>query len=109
MEKDENKEKDVANVPIFKNISQNGDCHSLRGFVCIYDSAALGLNPEHTIYYFFNFYYWNCNEKRTKINKKRLEMAHLKKNISQKNQNFDDGLRSSGINCLVLNNSAYFI
>ena len=55
MEKDENKEKDVANVPIFKNISQNGDRHSLRGFVCVYYSAALGLNPEHTIFSFFQF------------------------------------------------------
>ena len=31
-----------------------------------------GLNPKHTIYAFFNLY-WNCNKKRTKINKKRQD------------------------------------
>ena len=32
--------------------------------------------------HFFNLYYWNCNEKRTKINKKRPGLAHfLKKTI----------------------------
>ena len=29
---------------------------------------------------FFNLYYWNCNEKRTKINKKRPGLAHKKTN-----------------------------
>ena len=27
-------------------------------------------NPKHTMYAFLNLYYWNCNEKRTKINKR---------------------------------------
>ena len=53
-------------------------CHKSRGFFrdsvtfsCAYHPAAPGSNPNHTIYTFFNLYYWNCNEKRTKINKKR--------------------------------------
>ena len=38
-----------------------------------------GLNPTHYIpsTLFFNLYYWNCNEKRTKINKKRPGLAHF--------------------------------
>ena len=48
----------------------------LRGFVCAYHPAAPGLDPKHTIYAFFNLY-WNCNEKRTKINKKRPGLAHF--------------------------------
>ena len=49
-----------------------------HGFVCAYHPAAPGSNLKHTIYAFFNLY-WNCNEKRTKINKKRPGLAHLKK------------------------------
>ena len=51
----------------------------LCGFICAYHPAALGSNPKHTIYTFFNLYYWNCDEKRTKINKKRPGLAHFKK------------------------------
>ena len=40
-------------------------------------SASPGSNPKHTIYAFFNLYNWNCNEKRTKIYKKRPGMAHF--------------------------------
>ena len=29
---------------------------------------------------FYNLYYWNCNEKRTKINKKKPELSHFLKN-----------------------------
>ena len=35
-------------------------------------SCGPGSNPKHTIYTFFNLFYWNCNEKITKINKKRI-------------------------------------
>ena len=42
----------------------------LRGFVCASHPAALGSNPKHTSYAFFNLY-CTCMEKRTKINKKR--------------------------------------
>ena len=48
-------------------------------FVCAYHSAAPGSNPKHTIYAFFNLYYWNCIEKITKINKKRPGLAHFLK------------------------------
>ena len=34
-------------------------CQWLRGFVCTYHSASLGLNTKHTIYTFFNLYCWN--------------------------------------------------
>ena len=51
-------------------------CHKIRGFVCAYHPAAPGSNPKHTIYAFFNLY-WNCNENRTKINKKRPGLAHF--------------------------------
>ena len=40
-------------------------------------SCSPGLNPKHTIYAFFNLYYWNCIEKITKINKKRPGLAHF--------------------------------
>ena len=50
----------------------------LRGFLWAYHPVAPGLNPKHTIYTFFIFYCWNCNEKRTK-NKKRPGLANLKK------------------------------
>ena len=30
---------------------------------------------------FFNLYYWNCNEKRTKINKKRPGLVHFLKKL----------------------------
>ena len=33
-------------------------------------------SPKHTIYAYFNLY-WNCNEKRTKINKKRPGLARF--------------------------------
>ena len=39
-------------------------------------SCGPGSNPMHTIYAFFNLY-WNCNEKRTKINKKRPGLARF--------------------------------
>ena len=45
-------------------------------FVCAYHPAAPGSNPKHTNYAFFNLYYWNCNGKRTKINKKRPEKSN---------------------------------
>ena len=35
--------------------------------------------PSTPSTHFFNLY-WNCNEKRTKINKRRLGFAHLKNN-----------------------------
>ena len=38
-------------------------------------SCGPGFDPKHTIYAFFN--YWNCNEKMTKINKKRPGLAHF--------------------------------
>ena len=39
-------------------------------------------NPNHTIYTVFNLYYWDCNEKRTKINKKDAGIGpFLKKKI----------------------------
>ena len=47
-----------------------------------------GSNPKHTIYAFFNLY-WNCNKKRTKINKKRPGLAqkerffHVKEDRTQ--------------------------
>ena len=44
-------------------------------------SCGPGFDPKHTIYAFFN--YWNCNEKITKINKKRPGLAHLKKTKSK--------------------------
>ena len=48
-------------------------------FVCAYDPTAPGSNPNHTIYAFINLYYSNHIEKITNINKKRPELAHLKK------------------------------
>ena len=40
--------------------------------IALWCHATVGLNPEHTIYAFsICITYWNCNEKRTKINKKR--------------------------------------
>ena len=39
---------------------------------------APGSNPKHTILAFFNLY-WNCNEKRTKINKKGRDWPFFKK------------------------------
>ena len=44
----------------------------LLGIICAYHPAAMGSNPKHTIYAFFNWYYWNCNEKRTKIKEKEV-------------------------------------
>ena len=55
-----------------------GGRHSSMVVVCDYQYAAMGSNPKHTIYAFFNLY-WNCNEKRMQINKKRPGLAHLKK------------------------------
>ena len=43
----------------------------LHGFICAYHHAARGSNLKHTIYAFFDLYYSNCNEKRTKIKEKR--------------------------------------
>ena len=40
-------------------------------------TAAPGSYPKHTIYAFFNLYYWNCIQKTTKINKKRPGLAHF--------------------------------
>ena len=40
---------------------------------------APGSNPKHTNYTFFNLNYWDCNEKRKKINKKSLDGPILKK------------------------------
>ena len=40
-------------------------------------SCAAVLNPKHTIYALLNLYYWNCNKKRTKINKKRPGLDHF--------------------------------
>ena len=51
-------------------------------------SCSPGLNRKQTIYAFFNLYYWNCNEKVTKINKKWLGMAHFLKNNWWKSQLF---------------------
>ena len=51
----------------------------LRGYVCVYHPAAAGSNPKHTIYAFFNLYYWNCIEEIMKINKKRQGLAQIKK------------------------------
>ena len=48
-----------------------------HSFVCAYHPAAPGSNPNHTIYAFFNMYYWNCIEKITRINKKRPGLAHF--------------------------------
>ena len=45
-------------------------------------SAALGSNPKHTIYTFFNLCYWNFNQKRTKKRRKNGPgLAHFKKSI----------------------------
>ena len=45
-------------------------------------SLPSGSNPKHTIYTFFNLY-WNCNEKRTKINKKRPGLTHFLKKLNK--------------------------
>ena len=50
----------------------------LHGFICSYHPAAPGLIPKYSIYVFFNLYYWNCNEKRTKINKKEAGIGPLR-------------------------------
>ena len=42
-------------------INKRGDRHS-----SVASSAAVGLDPNHTMYAVFNLYYWKCNEKRTK-------------------------------------------
>ena len=44
--------------------------NGLHGFVCTYHPAAADLNPMHISCTFFNLNFSNCNEKRTKINKK---------------------------------------
>ena len=44
-------------------------------------SCGPGSNPEHTIYAYFNLYFWNCDEKRTKINEKEAGIGpFLKRN-----------------------------
>ena len=48
------------------------------GHTGVYHHEAAGSGPKHTIYAFFKWYYWNSNEKRTKINKKRPRLAHKK-------------------------------
>ena len=64
-------------------------CKKNSGFVCVYHPAAPCSNPKHTIYAFFNLYYWNWNEKRTKINKKRPGLAHFfKKDEEWNSQQF---------------------
>ena len=37
--------------------------HQIHGFIWAYHSVAAGSNPKHTIYAYFNLYYWNCNQK----------------------------------------------
>ena len=59
-------------ISMYNNLM--GGRHS---FVCAYHPAAPGSNPNHTIYAFFNMYYWNCIEKITRINKKRPGLAHF--------------------------------
>ena len=51
----------------------------LRGFVCACHPAATGSNPMHTIYAFFNLYYWSCNEKRMKKQKRGRDWPIFKK------------------------------
>ena len=43
-------------------------------------SCSHGFRSQANRLSFFNLYYWNCNEKRKKINKKRPWMAHFLKN-----------------------------
>ena len=50
--------------------------------------ATTGSNPKHTIYAFFDSYYWNCNEKKTKINKKSPALAQLKKQVRLKGKKY---------------------
>ena len=45
-------------------------------------SAAVSSNPKHTIYAFFNLYYWNYNEKRTKIKQKEAGIGPFKKQFT---------------------------
>ena len=51
----------------------------LNGFVCVFHPVAMGSNAKHTIEAFFNLDYWNCNEKWTKMNKKRPGSANFYK------------------------------
>ena len=46
--------------------------------------------------HFFNLYYWNCNGKRTKINKKRPRLAHFLKNFNYINEWTVSGCGSVG-------------
>ena len=42
-------------------------------------SCGRGFESQTHHLHFFNLYYWNCNEKRTKINKKRPGLTHFYK------------------------------
>ena len=50
----------------------------LSGIVCTYHPDALGLSPKHTIFYHLQFLRYIYHVKRTKINKKNPDLAHLK-------------------------------
>ena len=79
--KDASKEKRGAEMPALKKSFTN--ISWLLGFICDYHPVAASSNPKHTIK-LFNLYYWSCNEKRTKINKKRPGWPIF--NISRVNQ-----------------------
>ena len=68
----------VGRVIYTYNFQSWGQSPWLRGIICAHHRPAAGLTHKHTIYAFFNFYYWNFNQYRTEINEKRLGLAHLK-------------------------------
>ena len=53
---------------------------------CAYHPAAQCSNPKHTIYAFFNLYYWNCNEIRTKITKREAGIGPLLQNTGARKE-----------------------
>ena len=55
----------------------------LCGMVRAYHPVAVDSNPKHTIYAFFNLYYLNCNEKRTKKQKEAGNGLFFLKKIVQ--------------------------
>ena len=57
--------------------------------MCAYHPVTLGSNSKHIIYTFWNLYFWNCNKKRKKINKKRPGLAHILKKYALATQSDD--------------------
>ena len=74
----------IRNLWSYKNLNRQGEAAIAPWFRLCLLSCGPGFDPKHIIFAFFNLY-WNCNEKRVKINKKEARIWPIYKILTDSN------------------------